>query len=303
MTQLYWQVYLNLERDFLSIADTIHINDKQQEVYSMKIADLLIRTVIEIEALSKDLYLSNGGKMMDDADMYFDTVCMEHLNNLWKLDQKIVSVVSPAIYLEKEENIILRPLFKANKRGTSSADWNKAYQAVKHNRVKELSKGSIKHLLHGLAALYVLNLYYRNESIKDISSDDRTSVNPSFGSSLFAIKIHEEIGLTVDGSYHKRPNYDECVYIEDHEQNSKRIAMEAISAMSMYVNENIKIELSQMVKGKETKGERVTKEWLDQEKSKLIKKIHSTMDFKLKKQVQDGLSGLRYDIVLNKQQY
>ncbi|MBR5375533.1 MAG: hypothetical protein IK131_12810 [Paludibacteraceae bacterium] len=302
MTQLYWQVYLNLERDFLSIADTIHINDKQQEVYSMKIADLLIRTVIEIEALSKDLYLSNGGKMMDDADMYFDTVCMEHLNNLWKLDQKIVSVVSPAIYLEKEENIILRPLFKANKRGTSSADWNKAYQAVKHNRVKELSKGSIKHLLHGLAALYVLNLYYRNESIKDISSDDRTSVNPSFGSSLFAVRIHELIGLKVDGTYHKRGNYDECIYLEDHEQNSKRIAMEAVNALNDLHNNAAK-KLLHMAQEKKEKGEEVTMEWIQQESDNIYNDLISITYNKLEKRIYDSFSNIRYDIVLNKQQY
>ncbi len=59
MIQLYWQVYKNLEREFQSLAETIYIDDRQQEVYSMKIADLLIRTVIEIESLSKELYLLN----------------------------------------------------------------------------------------------------------------------------------------------------------------------------------------------------------------------------------------------------
>ena len=60
MTTIYWQVYLNLEREFLQLTDTIYVNDTQQDVYSMKIADLLIRTVIEIEALAKELYLTNG---------------------------------------------------------------------------------------------------------------------------------------------------------------------------------------------------------------------------------------------------
>ena len=142
MTTLYWQVYKNLEREFLALADTIHINDSQQEVYSMKIADLLIRTVIEIEAIAKELYLANGGAVVPDEEMYFDTVCMNHLNTLWNLDAKVVMVVSPNIYFEKDENKILRPLHKAHKRGTSSSDWNKAYQAVKHNRVKELANGS-----------------------------------------------------------------------------------------------------------------------------------------------------------------
>ena len=133
MTTLYWHVYKNLEREFQELADTIYINDVQQEVYSMKIADLLIRTVIEIEALAKELYLANEGPVLPDEDMYFDTVCMNHLNGLWKLDAKVVQVVSPNVYFDREENKVLRPLHKAHKRGTSSSDWNKAYQAVKHN--------------------------------------------------------------------------------------------------------------------------------------------------------------------------
>ena len=90
-SNLFWQVYKNLEREFLALADVIFINDKQQEVYSMKIADLLVRTVVEIEALAKELYLTNGGDAtIPDEEMYFDTVCMAYLDNLWKLDGKKV---------------------------------------------------------------------------------------------------------------------------------------------------------------------------------------------------------------------
>ena len=41
---LYWNVYKSLERELLALAEIIHIDDKQLDVYSMKIADLLIRT-------------------------------------------------------------------------------------------------------------------------------------------------------------------------------------------------------------------------------------------------------------------
>ena len=39
MTQLYWQVYLNLERELFGLADTIYINDEQQNVYSAGLFD------------------------------------------------------------------------------------------------------------------------------------------------------------------------------------------------------------------------------------------------------------------------
>lgn len=303
MTQLYWQVYKNLEQDFLNLADIIYINDDQQNVYSMRIADLLIRTVIEIEALAKELYLINGGTLVSDEEMYFDTVCIKYLDSLWNLDKKVVQVVSPCIYFENEENGILTPLHKANKCGTSSSDWNKAYQAVKHNRVKELYKGNIKSLLHGLAALYVLNLYYRDEKITGLLGTEKNNINSSFGSSLFSVKIHKENGLRADGMYLKQADYDECVYIEDHEPESKIIALDAMSAMNEYVNNATMTEILKLIKEKRERSEDITKEWIDQERSNINKKIFPIKDYRLGKQITDGLGKLRYDVVLNKQQY
>lgn len=303
MTQLYWQIYLNLEREFLELSDTIYINDEQQDVYSMKIADMLIRTVIEIEALSKELYLTNGGTVVPDEEMYFDTVCMAHLDGLWNLDKKVVQVVSPSIYFEKEENRILRPLHKASKRGTSSSDWNKAYQAVKHNRVKELSKGSIKNLLHGLAALYVLNLYYRDEKFSGLSNSEKASLNTSFGSRLFAVKVHKDNGLLADGTYIKNVDYDECVYIEDFEPNSKKVAMDALATMNNYIKTATLTELTKLIKVKIERGETVTEEWMEQERLKVNEQLFPIKDYKLGKQITDGLSQLKYDVVLNINQY
>lgn len=54
---LYWNVYKSLERELLSLAEIIHIDDSQLDVYSMKIADLLIRTTVEIESISRNCIL------------------------------------------------------------------------------------------------------------------------------------------------------------------------------------------------------------------------------------------------------
>ena len=99
---IFWQVFKNLEHEFLDLANVIHINDSQQEVYSMKIADIIIQTVVEIEALSKELYILNGGAVVPDEEMYFDTVCMNYLNNIWNLENKVVLVVSPNIYFDND---------------------------------------------------------------------------------------------------------------------------------------------------------------------------------------------------------
>lgn len=303
MTQLYWQVYLNLEREFLALSDTIYINDIQQEVYSMRIADLLIRTVIEIEALAKDLYLCNGGEVKSDKDLYFDTVCMAYLNKLWKLDQKVVLVSSPNIYFEKDENKILFPLNKADKRGTSSSDWNKAYQAVKHNRVKDLSKGNLKHLLHGLAALYVLNLYYIDKRLENLTFVEKSNVDSRFGSCLFAVKIHYIDIIQYNGSYKRKEDYDNCVFIEDYETTSKEKADECKSALEEYGNQCYQSELNKLLKGMERNGEELSQEMVDSMRKTAFEKMYQNYNRTYLYKYSDSLNAIRYNIVLNKQQY
>ena len=211
---LYWPVYQNLEKEFLSICDIIHIDDSQLNVYSMKIAELLIRTVVEIESLAKNLYFSNGGSKPDDKDLYFDTDCMAHLVDIWDIDKKVVLVSSPNIFLTEDENLILTPLHKSNKRGTSSADWCKAYQAVKHNRVRELKRGNLKHFLRALAALYILNLYFKDEKVNLITPGKDQFQDFSFGSQIFSVlKPNNISSFSGDGTYPKGADFEKHIYV------------------------------------------------------------------------------------------
>lgn len=211
---LYWPVYLNLEKELLHLAESIHIDDSQINVYSVKIAELLIRTVVEFESLAKNLYFANGGAKADENDFYFDTDCMAYLVNIWDIDKKVVMVSSPVLFFEKEENIILTPLHKTNKRSTSSADWCKAYQAVKHNRVKDLQKGNIKNLIRALAALYILNLYYRDEKVSFIIPGKEPLQDFSFGSQIFSVMRPNNISqVYIDGRYPKGEDFEKHVYV------------------------------------------------------------------------------------------
>lgn len=77
------------------------------------------------------------------------------------------------------------------------------------------------------------------------------------------------MGIKEDGSYHKSPDYDECVYIEDYERNSKKYAMKTMSEMRKKYND-----------------------------------LLSDVDPKLPELILECFRVLlRYDIVLNKQQY
>lgn len=239
-TNFYWQVYKNLEREFLSLAEVIHIDDHQLEnVYSMYIADLLMHTSVEIESLSKHLYMENGGQKTDPTKMYFDTDCIAHLNSLWNLESKVVLVVSPILYLEKDENLILTPLKDALYKQPQSAEWEKAYQAVKHDRAESLKTwGKLIYLLHSLAALYVLNIYNRNARFTNLSDLKGSNIDWGLGSKLFSVKVSPESeDKSIRKAYQKKPDYDECVYIIKHTDDTNQVLKDILETIDKETNE------------------------------------------------------------------
>jgi len=224
---MFWPVYKNLERVVQQLADRIHFTDNQVKVYSLYIADLLVRTVVEIEAIAKELYyeICENKEVFDDngksRDLYFDTDCLKLLNEKWKLSSKQVIVSSSNFYFCLEENKVLMPLKKSDKRGDSGSKWKQAYQAVKHDRMKSLEKATIKNLLNAMAALYILNLYYRDENIT-IGRDyvNIKEFDNSAGSEIFSVLCYEatffKISLNMDDScivQFQDNSLDDSVYI------------------------------------------------------------------------------------------
>lgn len=211
MTNFYWPVYKSLEKELVIISNIVHIDDKQNSVYSVKIAELLLRCVVEIESIAKDLYIKHGGMpSANGAHLYFDTDCIDFLETKWLLSKKKIIVSSVNLYFQKNENKELFPLSKANKRGSSSADWAKSYQAVKHNRVANIEKANIKHLIRAMAALYILNIYYRDEVFSLTNNNDKDFL--SSWSDLFSVNVHSWRGSGENDYYMKKEDFDESIY-------------------------------------------------------------------------------------------
>lgn len=199
-SDIFWQTYLNLEKELVEVSKYIFITDEvikvekgvekaypcktQLETFSPHIADLLVRCCVQIEAISKELYFDlNGKKQRGDSSIQFDVDCLKLINEKWNTCEKSVQVVAPFFNLTSDECQVLKPLNKAHKK---QSYWGKAYQAVKHDRYYNLYRGNLKAFLYALAALYLLNLYYRHDSwivkYQEISKEDY-----SMGSALFAV--------------------------------------------------------------------------------------------------------------------
>lgn len=244
MRNVFGPVYLNLEHELLDIARTIHIDDNQLDVYSMRICDLIVRAVIEVEAISKELFFANGGTLPEEQQFpYFDTDCMKLLVDKWCIDKREVIVTSTVFDLQSDENKIMRPLHKSHKRGTSGADWCQAYQKVKHDRANQLKEGKLKYFIRALAALYVLNIYYRDESLPLEHDSTGNSHDFSMGSSIFSVRCHGKgTVVNADGSYVHADDYDACVYLsvpdkELYKQAVDEIKLIETEATQLAVNE------------------------------------------------------------------
>lgn len=297
---LYWPVYINLEKELIKLSESIHIDDSQLGVYSVKIAELLIRTVVEVESLAKNLYFANGGTKADNNELYFDTDCMAHLVNIWDIDKKVVLVSSSNLFFEDDVNRILTPLHKSNKRGTSSADWCKAYQAVKHNRLKELKKGNLKYFIRALAALYILNLYYRDEKVAYINSGKTQNDDFSFGSQVFSVlKPNNISSVNANGTYPQGKDFEKHIYVAI--PNDVRYA----ELVKLLVEQNQSIELfliqrleSALKEGRLEPNQENISKFLSQNRSVVANEVVQKESHK----VTQGLMHMTYNAELNKRQ-
>lgn len=167
---LFWPIYKKLEQEFKDLSYYIAINKKQLKTYSIKIADLILRTVSECENISSTICKRENIKFKDKKGdirktVYFNEY-IERLNTIFKLEQKNVSVK----YINIDNNTFdskLTPfqkeILKVNGKEKSILPWYNAYNKIKHDRVKNFKQANLENLINSLAALFMLNIYLKNQ--------------------------------------------------------------------------------------------------------------------------------------------
>lgn len=293
------------------MSEVIHFDDYQRTVYSSKIGDLLVRSVIEIESLSKVLFDAEGGVRPSDRDLYFDTDCLALLENKWRISRKTIFISSPYFYFDNEDNKKLTPLRKAFKRGTSSSKWQQAYQAVKHDRLNNLRRGNVENLLNALGALYILNIYYRDATIDDVKDKNASNIDWGLGSDIFTVKISPESeGVSATKIYEPKTDYEESIYLIKHTDKTaqafidlmRRLNEDALhtasDAIADALNKKVKDgELNAIHDLQEIKD--IIKDLYDKESILALKQeAHKNGT-----QIVSKINDLRFEAVLNKQQY
>lgn len=307
MNNFYWTVYKNLEKEMITLSDLIHIDDNQLGIYSIKIAELLLRTSVEIESISKALYFKNGGTKPDDINLFFDTDCLNLLENKWKLSKKQVQISAPNFYFTLLENQVLTPLKNANKRGSSSSDWLKAYQAIKHNRVTSLPKANLKHLIRAMAALYLLNLYFNDNSYLLEKDSSGVKFDRNIGSSIFSIKLHVNTTISVGTDYSKNNDFDECTYLLKPIDETRNAVQEQIKELNTKTSERTRKQLLEQLTKRLADVPITNPEKTIEKIKEMAEKIKSDSTIQVAREnvqsLKSSFEGLRYEAVLNKHQY
>ena len=305
-SDIFWQTYLNLEKEAIELSkyifftDEVLVNSKggvvvqacntQLNTFSPYIADLLVRCCVQIEAISKELYFDNGGtKARGDSSILFDEDCLKLIDMKWKTHNKLVMVVAPFFNFSKDENRILKPLKEAHKR--QGTYWEKAYQAVKHDRYSSLDKGNVKAFIQALSALYLLNLYYRNDSwvtkYQDISKLDY-----SMGSAIFTVKspVADQLWYGNHPTISESPyvvSYQDADYqrIEEMQRHEQQELNDYWSKQPELHEAAFQTQLQEAVeREKNDPRQRVMHIW-ELAKYRLNKKIPNTLTFKERKEL------------------
>lgn len=233
-SNVFWQAYLNLENELIEVSKYIFFTEKQLDTFSPYIAELLVQCCVQIESIVKELYFDiEGDQRRGDTSLQFDTDCLKSIDIKWETHNKTVMVVAPFFNFTQKENKELKPLKKAHKKGGTY--WERNYQAVKHDRYNSLHLGNVKALLHALAALYLLNLYLRNDSWK-VKFSDVSKIDYSLGSKIFAVKQP----IVNDDWYGNRPILSESPYIiqyqKSHYQKMEELQQESDEKITKFLH-------------------------------------------------------------------
>ena len=177
---LFFPVYKQLEKELDELSYFITFDKKQLKTYSIKISELLLRTVSEIENISKELCKREKIKFYDKNKhirkvVYFNDY-FEKLEDLFLLSKKYVSFdldnCNENIFDVKLVPFKKDKTYTLNGKTKSIWSWYYAYNKIKHDRVKFFRYANLECLIKALAALFLLNIYYLNKTFYSENSYD-----------------------------------------------------------------------------------------------------------------------------------
>lgn len=168
---LFKPVYNRLEQEFKELSYCIAFDKKNLSVFSIKIADMILRTVSECENIARAICQKEGIKFLDKKRqtrkvIYFYEY-IDELDKIFGLSKWLVSFKfensSEDIFISKSTPFRKDIKTKNGKKEIDDWCWYDAYNSIKHNRNKYFKKANLENLIYGLEALFLLNIIFEDK--------------------------------------------------------------------------------------------------------------------------------------------
>jgi len=156
----YWSIYKRIEKEVSDITFDIYLCDEHMDVYSIHMAELLLRIGAECENIIKSLAQANNIIIRNkNMQSIIDELC-----TTFEFQTKEVQIIWNYSFVS---NKIIKPFDTWNNQNSRNPNWYKAYNDIKHNRNDvNIKSATYKNIIFGLSGLFILNLYLRKEDIE-----------------------------------------------------------------------------------------------------------------------------------------
>lgn len=171
---LFWNYYIMIEDNVVNLSRYIDFRDSNLKTCSNEIISQLLNIGSEIDVLCKEICIL---KATDKKEM--KTYSDWFIKNINNIDTLKISV--------RNTSLGIQPFKQWKKEDPEVLPWWKAYNDIKHNRVKNFEEGNLENLINALGALYFLEMFYIKK-IANESKDTNYIDVPMSPSKLFLIK-------------------------------------------------------------------------------------------------------------------
>ena len=170
----YWRYYLQLENDFLQILEYVELDTENFSTYSVKLMQLLLSIGSEVDATFKEICQITE-KPRPNINDYAPIIFSRYPH-----------IILQTVGIFKRD-FVLSPFASWNtEHPASSLPFWLSYNEVKHHRTEKFHEATLKAVVNGLSALFILHIY----KMHDLFVDDLSVCEsiPDEKSKLFYLK-------------------------------------------------------------------------------------------------------------------
>ncbi|WP_460318166.1 hypothetical protein [Paenibacillus sp. YSY-4.3] len=146
---MHWQYYSSIENMLVKTNQFVTHSDKNKNVYSDEFASILLLSCSELDSLFKQLCINYG---IQSEGKYFkmkDYVQVIAKNNDIGFATGMRTINNDEIVVFPFENIDASKPY-------ANLNWWKDYQSIKHDRIKNVTKGNLLNAVNSVAAQFII---------------------------------------------------------------------------------------------------------------------------------------------------